>query len=131
MSKLIVAVPGVSVTECASNVLYFAFSFLLFKLFRYQNPFTFALIVCFFEFLRAHIEEENFQYLFHDNKEVTLMNTSDYSQFVVEISVFAIKKKSFKSDSSELMPKKSSMCDSIFAFSLSNDCASWGFSQSR
>ena len=38
--------------------------------------------------LRAHIEEENFQYLFHDNKEVTLMNTSDYSQFVVEVSVF-------------------------------------------
>ena len=35
--------------------LYFAFSFLLFKLFRYQNPFTFALIVCFFEFLRAKL----------------------------------------------------------------------------
>ena len=38
--------------------LYFAFSFLLFKLFRYQNPFTFALIVCFFEFLLLLIQDK-------------------------------------------------------------------------
>jgi len=43
--------------------------------------------------LRAFIEEEEYQYLFHDNKSVTLMSTIDYSQVSVDIKIFEDKAK--------------------------------------